>query len=93
VTSPLLEGPHEESRHPSARGTVREFWLHRPTGYVWALESDRADRLIAAAGPLAVNDAAPALLDYLLYRAREVPWIVRHRLDFVQLDSVRQRST
>ena len=85
ATSPLLEHPDEESRRHAARSTLREFWLHQPTGYVWALESDRAGRVIAASGPLAVSDAVPALLDYLLYRAREVPWIVRHRQEFTAL--------
>ena len=48
-----LEHPNEDChRHPE-RDTLREFWLHGPTGYVWALEIDSSGRVIAAAGPLA----------------------------------------
>ena len=71
----------------SRNATVREFWLHDPTGYIWALETDRAGQVIAAAGPLVRADAEPLLLDYFLYKPTDVPWIVRHRLEFTRVES------
>ena len=80
--SALREHPNEGRRH----ATLREFWLHVPTGYVWAVEIDSSGRLIAAAGPLAKRDTEPLLLDYLVYKPGDVAWIVRHRPEFTRVE-------
>jgi len=89
VTTSVLRQHANEENHEF---TGREFWLHRPTGYVWALQLDRAGRVTAAAGPLAKPDAEPLLLDYFLYKSTDVPWIERHGPEFVRLDSVSRRA-
>lgn len=65
------------------KDVLREYWLHKPTGRMWAVEVvDGTVR--AAGGPLAVEDAAPELLDHLPYDRGEAPWINRAREEFVR---------
>lgn len=86
MTSALKQPNEEDRRHRDASpNVIREFWLHAPSGYVWALEIDSAGRVIGAAGPLTKRDADPLILDYFLYKATDVPWIVRDRLQFTRL--------
>lgn len=85
--SALRNHPNEEHcPYPGVarNAATREFWLHDSTGYVWALEIDSGDRVIAAAGPLTKRDADPLLLDYLVYKATDVAWIVRRRGEFTR---------
>ena len=57
------------------------YWLHSPTSRVWATESD-GKRVTGVCGPIAVEDAEPALLDYLSYTEHEVTWFNGHLAEF-----------
>ena len=60
----------------------RCYWYHVPTGRVWATEIDEG-RVGAVAGPLAYDDADPALLDYLPYSVEDAEWFCNARRDFI----------
>lgn len=64
---------------------LREYWLHKPTGRMWAMEI-RNGSVVAAAGPLAAEYAVPGLLDYLTYVRSEAIWINRRRNEFVRVE-------
>ena len=64
---------------------VREFWLHKPSGRVWAVEVEDGE-VVGVAGPVRARDTDPVLLDHLPYDSRDVPWVTRNRREFVRLE-------
>jgi hypothetical protein len=58
-----------------------EYWLHRPTGFVWAVTLEN-DAVQSAAGPLEVCHADPELLAFLDYSHADGCWITAHRCEF-----------
>ena len=62
----------------------REFWLHVPTGRLWAVES-RDGVVVAAAGPLEAADVHPRLLDHLMFFRSDADRVNAHRHDFIPL--------
>lgn len=65
------------------RTKLREHWLHKPTGRLWAIELDDG-AVIGACGPLELAAAADVPLDYLTYWTNDVDWIIANRTDFVR---------
>ena len=62
----------------------QEFWLHKPSGEVWAVKK-RDGKIIAVAGPITREDAEPELLDYFVYDARDCEWVIKRLEEFIRL--------
>ena len=60
-----------------------EFWLHKPSGEVWAVK--QRGKVIAVAGPISREDAEPELLDYFVYDARDCHWVTKRLEEFSRL--------
>jgi len=69
--------------------TRREFWLHKPSGRVWAVELNTDGDVVTTAGPLDPKDADPAALDHMPFDGRYVGWISHYRAEFTRLERVR----
>ncbi|MBI2217339.1 MAG: hypothetical protein HYU51_08585 [Candidatus Rokubacteria bacterium] len=58
------------------------YWLHAPSGFVWAVQV--VDReILCAAGPLLVSEADADILPYLDYSVRDGAWVREHWTEFV----------
>ena len=66
-----------------SRSVQREYWRHKPTGALWAVEL-RDTAIVAVCGPMDARNGHPDLLDYLPYDIRDVVWVRRNRDDFVR---------
>jgi hypothetical protein len=58
-----------------------EYWIHRPSERVWAVQL-REGRLLCAAGPLLATEADVDILSYLDYSRQDLAWIEEHRDEF-----------
>jgi hypothetical protein len=65
---------------------VSGYWIHGPSGFVWAVELID-DVVVCAAGPLLVSEADPDILPYLDYSLRDGAWVREHRGEFVGHDA------
>ena len=54
--------------------TIHEYWLHRPTGQLWAVKIT-GGQVHGACGPLDPKEVTPAVLPHLWFHFRDVPWI------------------
>ena len=66
----------------------REFWLHKPSAHLWAVElSGHDESLLACCGPFSPRTAAVVALDELAYaRGATLQWLRRRRADFELYD-------
>lgn len=66
----------------SAPEVIQEYWRHKPTGRLWAVEL-YARRIIRAIGPLRKDEIDHRVLPYLPYTRRDIRWLNAHRSEFV----------
>ncbi|HEY7365466.1 MAG TPA: hypothetical protein VIE37_15325 [Methylomirabilota bacterium] len=52
---------------------LQEFWRHKPTGRLWAVEL-HAGNIIRAIGPLGKEEVDHRVLPYLPYTRRDIRW-------------------
>jgi hypothetical protein len=66
----------------------REFWRHRTSAHVWAVEvSGRDESLLACCGPFTPRTARVIALDQLAYgRGPTLEWLRGHRTEFERYD-------
>jgi hypothetical protein len=67
----------------NAPGLVQEYWRHKPTGRLWAVELF-GGRVIRAIGPLGDDEIDHRVLPYLPYTRRDTRWLNEHRAEFVR---------
>jgi hypothetical protein len=60
---------------------LQEFWRHKPTGRLWAVEL-YAGNIIRAIGPLGKEEVDHRVLPYLPYTRRDIRWLKEHRSEF-----------
>ena len=67
----------------------REFWLHKPSANLWAVEvSGRDESLLACCGPFTARAAAVVALDELAYgRGPTLEWLRGRRAEFERYDA------
>jgi hypothetical protein len=61
------------------------YYVHRPTGRVWAVEVSCTGDILSAAGPLPRSEATPGMIEHLVLDVRDVTWIKRNRQHFVRV--------
>ena len=61
--------------------TSREYWQHKPTGHIWAIELSEG-RVARCCGPIFLEDVEARLLNHLMYDAKDLSWVVTHRKEF-----------
>jgi hypothetical protein len=71
--------PHEQ--------TDLAYWVHTPTGYVWAVEVEADGDIVSAAGPLLATEAAPEVISHLIFDTRDVAWIKHNWQHFMRASS------
>jgi len=63
----------------------QEYWRHKPTGRLWAVEL-YAWHIIRALGPLRGDESDHRVLPYLPYTRRDIRWLKEHRSEFVKFE-------
>src|SRR5438046_2230508 len=68
----------------------REFWLHKPSAHLWAVElSGRDESLLACCGPFTARTARVVALDELAYgRGPTLDWLRERREEFERYDAL-----
>jgi GAF domain len=76
-------------RAPVVDRLRREFWRHRPSANLWAVEvSGRDESLLACCGPFTSRAAQVVALDDLAYgRGATLEWLREHRADFERYEA------
>lgn len=64
-------------------GLAREYWRHKPSSLLWAVELD-GDVVLRAAGPIDPAEADEAILPYWPYSVAEGYRVDQERHDFVR---------
>jgi len=67
----------------------REFWMHKTSAHLWAVEvSERDESLFACCGPFTPRAAGVVALDELAYgRGPTLDWLRGHRAEFERYDA------
>jgi GAF domain len=67
----------------------REFWMHKTSAHLWAVEvSARDESLFACCGPFTARAARVVALDQLAYgRGPTLDWLRGHRAEFERYDA------
>jgi hypothetical protein len=66
----------------SASELLQEYWRHKPTGRLWAVELYNG-HVIRAIGPLQNEELDRRVLPYLPYTRRDIRWLNAHRSEFI----------
>jgi hypothetical protein len=69
---------------PEEKRVRLEYRVHRPTGDVWAVETDAEGTVIRCAGPIARDQTVREVLARLRLDTRDVDWVKENWGDFVR---------